>query len=375
MALVPRTPGARRLLARHDAFFMGLTKKDRIALMHDKDPDGICSGVIVATLVRRLRGKPVDVRLHVPGSAYLPTPGMAGRLKKKRINVLITTDISADHEPAFIRRVAKFARVIILDHHKVYTKFSEKNITVVKPQLLQKRVQPSAYAASKFTFDLGNRLADLSDLDWLAATGLIADVGGASWKRWLGAVFRKHGLAMKKDHFATRLGQMATVINSAIVFDSRNIPLVYKTVLGARKPADVMRSRLRRYHDAVQRELDKWTRLLDKKAEKHPEHELIVYYIEPKLHIKATLSTVLSLKYPHNTLVLLSPAGSMVTVSARRHDQKVAMNTLLERSVQGLRGASGGGHIPAAGARFFKKDLLRFRSQLLDCVARLPKTS
>jgi single-stranded DNA-specific DHH superfamily exonuclease len=366
---------ARKLLAAYDEFFLGLTRKDRVAVMHDKDPDGICAGVILAKQVQRMRGRKIDLRVNVPGSAYLPTPAIAKRLKRRRINKVIITDISADNEPGFVRKVARFAQVIIIDHHKIYSKFKEKNVILVKPQLLQKKVLPSAYCSSKFAYDLGNRLVNLTDMDWLAATGSIADIAAAPWMRWLSSVHKRHKVAMRKDLFTTRIGQTATVINSALVYDLRNVPFAFKTVFNAKKPAEVLKSPLRRYHEEVQGELDKWVRLLDRKAEHHPEHEMIVYYIEPKLHIKSTLSTVLSLKYKHTTLILLSPVGNMITVSARRHDQKVAMNTLLECSCKGLKGSSAGGHIPAAGGRFKRSDLLRFRSQLLDCIARARKSS
>jgi single-stranded DNA-specific DHH superfamily exonuclease len=363
------------LLSRYDSFFKGLTEKDRIAILHDKDPDGICSGVIISKLVERLRGKRVDLRLNVPGSAYLPTPEIAARLKRRKINVLIISDISADNEPSFVRSVSKFARIMIIDHHKIYNTFREKNVIMIKPQLLQDKVAPSSYCTSKFSYDLGNRLCDLSDLDWLAAVGSIADIAHAPWMDFIRKVHRRYKAPMRKDLFTTKIGQVATVINSALVFSLNNVPLAFKTVYGSKKPSDVLRSRLHIFHDEVQDELDKWVDLLDRKAERHPEHELIVYYIEPKFHIKSTLSTILSLKYPNTTLVLLSPQGGMITVSARRHDQKVPMNSLLECSVRGLKGSSGGGHIPAAGGRFRRSDLLRFRSQLLDCVARQRKSS
>ncbi|MEK6823024.1 MAG: DHHA1 domain-containing protein, partial [Nanoarchaeota archaeon] len=209
---------------------------------------------------------------------------------------------------------------------------------------------------------------------WIT-NGSIADIATAPWRPWLLRVLRRHHATLKKDFFTTIIGQVAVTINSALVFDSRHVPMAFRIVHGAKGPRDVLRSQLRRYHVAVQREIDKWIGMLDTRADKHPEHQLIVYYVEPKFHIKSTLSTILSLKHPTTTLVLLGPDHDMVTVSARRHDSKFAMNELLECACRGIKGASAGGHIPAAGGRFPKKDLLRFRSQLLDCVAAAQKAS
>jgi hypothetical protein len=47
------------------------------------------------------------------------------------------------------------------------------------------------------------------------------------------------------------------------------------------------------------------------------------------------------------------------------------VNELLECAVRGIPDSNAGGHVPSAGARFPKRELLRFRSQLLDCFERM----
>jgi hypothetical protein len=206
------------------------------------------------------------------------------QLRRRKISVLIITDIAADQDAAMIRQAAKHCRIIIIDHHKVYPAIKHRNVLVIKPQLIQKKAKPSRYCASKLAYDLASRLVDVKDLDWVAATGTIADIATQPWKRWLAGVFRKHHVRSKKDLFKTTLGQVAIVINSAMVYNSRNTPAAFKITYDARKPADVLRSRLKRYHAAIEHEIRKWIRLLDVKAEKHPEHELVLYYLEPKFH-------------------------------------------------------------------------------------------
>jgi len=42
------------------------------------------------------------------------------------------------------------------------------------------------------------------------------------------------------------------------------------------------------------------------------------------------------------------------------------MNKLMKKGTEGLENATGGGHIPAAGGRFMKKDLQKFKENILS---------
>lgn len=347
----------------------GISTKDRVALLHDKDPDGVSAGVIITRTLARLRGKGPDLRLNAPRNIYSLTPEHVERMRRRKINVLIVTDISADHEPHLVRKVARFARVIIIDHHKQYTKFAERNITVIKPQLLQDTFEPAGWCAAKFSYDLGSRLVDLSDCDWLAAVGSIADIATKQWKPWLAKVMRRHKVKGHKDLFRTTLGRTAVTINNALVYSLSTMPQVFRVCLDAKGPRDVIESPLKRYHGRIEREIAKWVRQMPRKAEHWPKKQLVIYTVTPDYNIKSTLSTILALKHPHTTLILLSRDRSIVSISARRNDKKVAMNNLLECAIAGIKGASAGGHIPAAGGRLPAKDVPRFKKQILHCLA------
>jgi single-stranded DNA-specific DHH superfamily exonuclease len=94
---------------------------------------------------------------------------------------------------------------------------------------------------------------------------------------------------------------------------------------------------------------------------------LIFYIIKSKYRIKAPLNTRLSLEMPNKTILLLQESeGGKISISARRRDEKVAVNDLLENAIVGLEGASGGGHIPAAGATIRKQDLQKFKENIMS---------
>jgi single-stranded DNA-specific DHH superfamily exonuclease len=321
----------------------------------------------MARVVKMLRGRAIDMRLHARGSAYTPPLEDVALLKKKGITAIIVTDISVDHEPAFINEAAKFARVLIIDHHKHYSDFVQENVVLAKPQLLNSPVDPSKYCASKFCYDLMSEIADVSSMDWLAAVGSIADVATSPWQDWLASVLARHGDEVKEDLFSTKLGRVAVTINSALMHGSRNIAVAFRTVCNASSPQDVLSSGLSRFKHAVDADITKWLGLFAK-AEQLPGKEAVLFTIKPRYPISSTLSTLLSFKYPHKTIIIMRPEKGMLHVSARRADRKIAVNALLEKAVRGIPDASAGGHVPAAGGRLPLKHAALFRKQLVDAL-------
>jgi len=58
--------------------------------------------------------------------------------------------------------------------------------------------------------------------------------------------------------------------------------------------------------------------------------------------------------------------SSFLKISARNQKGKRDMNKLLGESVKGLEEATGGGHPKAAGGTFLKKDLEKFKQNILN---------
>jgi single-stranded DNA-specific DHH superfamily exonuclease len=82
--------------------------------------------------------------------------------------------------------------------------------------------------------------------------------------------------------------------------------------------------------------------------------------------MQGPISTVLGLKYPHNTILVIDTKHNFISVSARRGDGKIAVNTLLEKAIEGLKGSNAGGHVQAAGAGLNKKDYSVFKKRVIE---------
>jgi single-stranded DNA-specific DHH superfamily exonuclease len=88
--------------------------------------------------------------------------------------------------------------------------------------------------------------------------------------------------------------------------------------------------------------------------------------MKSKADIASALINRISSKRENCTIVIAQQNSSgMIGLHARRQDRKIAVNELLEKAVKGLKNASAGGHVPAAGGKIQAKDLEKFRKKVL----------
>ena len=357
----------KELLKKYDDYMKSLTKNDRIAVIHHTDPDGVSSGVIISKVVERLRGKKIDFR-HNQGSSDIALSNETVKiLKKKKINKLITTDMAVDQYPETLKAIAKFADILVLDHHKVYGEFDGKKIIVVKPHLLYADVDPTAYCAGKFCFDLGLRHAEIKDLDWIAVIAIIGDSAYNYWKSFCIKTLKKHKIKVEKEVFATKLGRITGMISDSEAYSYKKAGECYDLLYKAKNYKQILNSKIRWYSLKIRDDKMYWLRNYQKLAEFYDEFDLVFYHINPKYSVK--ISTILSYQNPHKTLIVLKPDKNMISISARRQDRKIKVNDLLEDAVKNLENGTAGGHVPAAGGKFMKKDLRQFKKNIIKLLS------
>jgi len=156
------------LLGQFDEFVKHLSQKDKIALVHDLDPDGISSGVITAHAVQFLRGKKIDLRIHQKPGEIALTEKTIKLLLQKKITKLITTDKAVEQDLLLLKKAAQICDILIIDHHKIYSTELPSNVLLMKPQILLSPLDPSRYCTAKLAYDLWSRHVNLSPIAWKA---------------------------------------------------------------------------------------------------------------------------------------------------------------------------------------------------------------
>lgn len=376
MAYTKQSEYKKQTLQRFDACVKALKSSDRIALVHDTDPDGICSGTLVATAVLRLRKNPIDLTIAKEHSNVTITPGIIATLQQHRINKLFTTDLGVDGDPATLAQTEKTCQIVIFDHHKITNDVNSPRTIALKAQYITDKIDPSQYPTSKLVYDLFSRHVDLSDRDWVAAAGLISDASAKTWTQFLDSLFAKYHEKKLENIFNTPFGMVGRIITSTIGIDEEQVSALFECVQNAKSYKDVLSSEFKAYEKKYSSEVQRCINALKTKAEFFPEIDLIWYEMESPYKINSPVSTIVSFMPQHlstTILIVQDMHDGACAISARRQDGKIAMNDLLARAVTGLKNANGGGHKPAAGARVRKEDLLLFKQRIRDALRQQSK--
>jgi len=368
--MLPKNP---QQWERIDRFLMSFSPKEKIALVHDYDPDGLSSAVIMNKLIEHLRGKPADAHFTPPhGSKNTIAPETFAELKRRNITKVIFTDLGIHEDTAAIKKLEKQCEVLIIDHHRFFTDITSERTVLAMPQLLADDIEPSRYCSAKIAFDLANRHADLTDCDWIAATGVIADMAGKAWPEFLTEVFARHGLKPNpKNWFKSELGSVSGMFFAAMAIDVKNVRYCFDVMMRSVKPQDALKDKkLAALRKTFDKEINVWVTQAPKRMEQHKDLKLIWYELSPKYHINSPVATILSLRPQYHDWVILAieKEKGMAGCSGRCQSQRVAMNLLLKDATKGLKDAAGGGHVPAAGAHCRVQDLDVFKKRVLEAL-------
>ncbi|MDD5500002.1 MAG: DHHA1 domain-containing protein [Candidatus Nanoarchaeia archaeon] len=328
----------------------------KIALVFDLDADGVCSAKIAYEALNRMQ-KNVEDFFPSP-SGNLNDDSLINGIKNANPDLLIIVDDE-------LRKDSKIAKsfdfkIVVIDHHSIQDLPVKKNIHYFNPKI---NGDDSYIPASKYCFDLFSKFVDVEDLDWVAAIGIISDSGAPQHLEFLKKVFKKYSFNAGKDaeYFSDSfLAHLGEIINSGKVVKGNEGAL--KAFFALRDSADskdfLQKSyELRQWHEQVNEYLQKVLEEFDLKKEAYNNLGLYFYSFNPKYKIGSILSNIASFKHPDKTVVIFSKKPRMVSVSYRRQDKKFDMNALARKSIKGLSGAGGGGHVPAAGGHVRAKDL------------------
>ncbi len=348
------------LLARSDLFFKSLKPIDRIALLHDTDPDGTTSGKIIVEAIQQLGAK-ISLFLINEHKEHFISDEKIKVMKQHNITILITTDKTVDSGPDQIKKIEQFANIVVFDHHIIEHDISSAKTLFLKPQLIWDGIAPDRYCSAKLSYNILSRVTDLNHLDWVCAIGVIGDMAYPAWPEFMNSVYKKYNITSKPNPIDTPLGLVTQLISFAESLGEAE--QCFELILKSNSIEEATQN-LQKYM-FVKKELDSYITNAEKNVEKYNNGQLIIYEINSKYKIKSMLSTALSQRlYPNQTLIIVQQIDDEMTISARRQDCTKNMNKLLKLALGNLPG-NAGGHAPASGGSVLIKDYPQFKERLI----------
>ena len=106
----------------------------------------------------------------------------------------------------------------------------------------------------------------------------------------------------------------------------------------------------------------------EKNAESHFDKHLYFYFFKSRFSLGSKMSTILSVRHKGSTIIVFSEVEGtdMIKAGIRNNGEplKYTMTDLVRAGITGLENAMGGGHAPASGGSFLRKDLDKFKEQV-----------
>jgi nanoRNase/pAp phosphatase (c-di-AMP/oligoRNAs hydrolase) len=327
-------------------FLNKLEKKDRIGIITHIDLDGIASAILINEILKQKK-------LKITSLSFINyEKGMFEKAEKefkKGTSKVFILDINANSDYEGFLELKKKYEVFLIDHHP--SEMESDNMIKTKTE----------DCATFAIFELAKNEFDLKKWEWLVCATMIAEF---SYKD-------KDNFKFIKGHYPeinletisdSKPGKISDKIYSAIIYFKGKEKKVFDIILHNKL------KRLGKYYKVIEKEIQKGIEKFKKEAEFFPNKNLYFYYDNPKFSTNSVIATILSIKEPEKSFVFVHDTQNkpgFVSVSSRNQSGKENLNLLMKKGIVGLEDATGGGHIFAAAAKFLKKDLDKFKENIL----------
>jgi len=307
--------------------------KDKIAIIHHNDGDGICSAAVFALMLKKLGNFPVLI--HAPEHVDIEDD------TKKKI-----TDSKATHVVILDIPIERLENIgmptLIIDHHP-----RTKRI-----ELEGEIHHITTNCASYLTYEFCKQITDIEDLSWIAAIGCLSDKDNDGFEKLAPLVDK----TSKLDRDV--LQKMMGFISSAKVLGSEGIACgvnalieastmgIETAVLGSTPNAQ----KLSELRYMSRKERDYW--LLFHKEYALIKDKMIYYKIRSRLPIQSYLAGTLSNFYPKHVCFVTNDnsVNEFRTIECRTKLEGISLGQMLRHIAEEL-GGSGGGLDYAAGTK------------------------
>jgi len=331
-------------------FVGGIKPEDRVGILTHTDLDGITSAIFLEKI---LESKKIKIE-HLQFLSYKNNMfrDISETLLKKRITKVFITDLAADlndiNDFEYFR-----ARndCFLIDHHLIAPDLKNKR------NIIKTRVSD---CVSLIMYELGKDYFDVGSWDWLICASAFSDFAYKNCPENLKFIQERYPDITLENIRESEVKKIDDMISSAIVYSKGNLKLVYDLV------KEKNFSVLNKMGEEVQKETKKSIERYEKEAEYYPDKGLYFAYFTPKYSVGSYVSTAMSIKDSDKVYVFARDGEKgMINISARNQSHRVDMNDLMKKGINGLKGASGGGHVPAAAALIKKQDLETFKKNIL----------
>jgi len=331
-----------------------LDKAQNPLFFFDNDNDGLCSFLLLRRYIDR--GKGVSIK-------SFPDLNVSYFRKVKELNpdYIFILDKPVVSEEFLSKVNDANIPVIWIDHHQV-EEINNKDIFYYNPFLDDKSNEPISY----ISFKISSKKEDI----WLALIGCISDCYLPDFYKDFEKKFRELGKENPSSAFDvlfnSEIGKIARILDFSLKDTTTNVVNMIKFMFKVKNPLDILEENsrtkqiLKRYN-----EINTKYQVLINKARESSENNLIYFQYGGQLSLSADISNQLIYEFPEKIIVVVYIRGDVANISLRG---KGDIRKLTLEAIEGIEGASGGGHQNATGAKLSVSDLPKFKEKIEELI-------
>ena len=338
-----------------------LEKAQNPIFFFDNDQDGLCSFLLLQRAMGRGKGVPVKSFPDLNDSYF-------HKVQELNADYIFILDKPVVSESFFDEAEKVNMPVVWIDHHNpedvkvkipksvnYYNSFSEeKKMGEPVTSLCWEVVKNNQIVTSK------------KDI-WLAVAGCISDKFFPDFYDEFKKDFPE--LAINSDQpfeifYKAEIGKIARMLGAGLKDKTTNVINMLRFLIKAESPHDVLQesTKNKTMHQRFDYFDKKFNKFIEKALEERNESEDFVYFqYSGDLSISADLSNYLNFLYPKRDVIVVYVSGVKGNISGRGK----GIREKVLKAIEGLEGATGGGHEDAVGAQVLIEDLPKFKKSFV----------
>ncbi len=326
-----------------------LEKAQNPLFFFDNDNDGLCSFLLLQRFLGRGRGVAIKSFPDLNISYYRKVV----ELKPDYIFILDKPLVS----DGFLKKAEQENIPLIWIDHHMMDKPENNYINYYNPYHVDKTTEPVSYLCYKIT----NKKEDV----WLAIIGCISDCCLPDFFEEFNERYPELGKKNSKSAFdllySAEIGKIARVLDFSLKDTTTNVVNMLRFMIRVKGPLDILEENsktkqiLRRYEQIN----TKYQELMEK-ARKQKGDKLLYFQYGGGLSLSANLSNQLIYEFPKKIVVVAYLNNDIANISVRGKN----IRELTLKAIEGLEGATGGGHENATGAKINVSSVPIFKERI-----------
>ncbi|MBT4165422.1 hypothetical protein HOE04_00095 [archaeon] len=329
-----------------------LEKAQNPLFLFDNDNDGLTSFLILQRFIGRGKGIAIktfpDLNIIYHKRVRELNPDYIFILDKALVSDEFLEKVKEDNIP-----------VVWIDHHQVDVEknkwIKDSYINYYNPYLNDKTNEPVAYLSYK----IANRKEDI----WLAMVGCISDCYMPDFYDEFVEKFPELGLKNPKSPFDllynSEIGRISRILDFSLKDTTTNVVQMLKFMMKARGPLDILdessgtKQLLKRFEEINSKYQD-----LILRARESVEGDLLYFQYSGNLSLSSNISNQLMYEFPDKVIVVVYINKEIGNISLRGPGNVLKLTLDV---IEGIDGATGGGHEKATGAKMVVGELAGFK--------------